>query len=212
MPKIRVTLTILVATLALSAIGASATSAATAGWMANGSLFTGTKALAATARVDERPKLSAAGTTIECRSEIIHIEGELHSIIITPLWWILLHLLWLECVSITSTCTLGSSTIGTVPLGGELTLDGALADNLTLSPRTKTTLTTIEYIGASCALEGIQPVTGKAVYLLPTGQDEGASQLAKATSASSLKVGSSAATLEGSFLLKLASSEPWSFL
>jgi hypothetical protein len=95
---------------------------------------------------------------------------------------------------------------------GEATLEGATAATLTFSAKTKTTLATIGYVGESCALSGVQPVTGKFVMLAPMAQVEATSHLAKATSASSLKSGSSAAMLTVSALLKLASGEPWSFL
>jgi hypothetical protein len=209
MSKTKLIMSAFVAVLAFSALASASASAATAGWMVNGKLLSGSAALATTAKVDEKAKLSAAGVEIECTGENLNgvapqitsaASGSATSLIFTG------------CVSKTATCTLGTTTIGTVPVIAEATLDGALGVLATFSPKTKTTFTTIEYLGANCALEGIQPVTGKAVVLDPTGQDEATSQLIKVTSASTLKVGSSAATLTGSALLKLASGEPWSFL
>jgi hypothetical protein len=209
MSRIKLIMSAFVAVLAFSALASGSASAATAGWMLSGKLVSGSVALATTAKVDKKAKLVADGIEIECTSEVLNgVAPQITS----PASGSATSLEFTGCVSRSGACTLGSTVIGTVPITAEATLDGALGVLATFSPKTKTTFTTIEYIGASCALVGVQPVTGKVVVLDPTGQDEAASQLIEVTAASSLKVGSSAATFTGSALLKLASGEPWSFL
>jgi hypothetical protein len=209
MSRMKLIMSAFVAVLAFSALVSGSAPAATAGWMVNGKLLSGTAALATTAKVDEKAKLVADGVEIECTGETLNSVAPQ---IASPTSTSATSLIFTGCRSATSTCTLGSATIGTVPVIAETTLDGALGITATFSPKTKTTFATFEYVGASCALEGIQFVTGKMVMLDPTGQDEAASQLIKATSASTLKVGGSSATITGSALLKLATGEPWSFL
>jgi hypothetical protein len=185
-------------------------SAATAGWMTNGTLLSGTGLVSTTAKVDEPWSISAAGVTTTCSGNNVNIvDGTIKS----PSSGSAASLEFTSClVSNLVNCSLGKTSIKTIPVLAEATLDGASADKITFSPGTKTTFTTIEYLGASCPLEGIQPVTGKAVVLAPNGQTETAAQLVKASGESTLKIGSSAASLLGSALITLEDNQPWSFL
>jgi hypothetical protein len=204
----------LIAVVALSALVSASASAATAGWMVNGTLLNGTRALATTAAVDENGilKSSGADVEIECSGKVLNgLVPEIQS----PNTGQTNSLEFTTCVALTPNCTLLSSTIGTVPISVEATLEGTLAVVATFKPKTKTTFATFVFEGSKCASAGLNGVTGTVKVLAPTGQDERTLQLINslATEASAeLKVASSPASLLGSILIKLASSEPWSFL
>jgi hypothetical protein len=200
--------TVCVGVLALSAL--TLASSASAQWMVAGTTLVGNEALANTAQVHELGKLKAAGVTINCAGKNLtgvspQIEagdaGSASSLVFS------------ECTA-NANCTV-TKTLGTLPLMAVAKLEGTLAVNVSFLPKTGTIFTTIKFEGAECALLGTQPVTGKANVLAPTGQDERLLQLieAKVTEATGeLKVGSSAAELKGSALLRLVSDKTWSFL
>jgi hypothetical protein len=204
--------TTLIAVFVFSALASASASAATAGWMVGGTQLTTTAALATTAKVDQKGTLEvpSAEVTIKCEGSTLNgvapqigpgNMGSATSLVFTV------------CESTTSTCTIGSPTIGTVPILAEATLEGALGVKVIFTPKTTKVFTTIDYIGEKCALEGVKPVKGKATVKAPTGQDENTLQLIEAaTTSGELEVGSSEAILKGSALLKLASGQPWSFL
>jgi hypothetical protein len=208
MPKAKLIKTVCLAALALSALTSTTASAATAGWMVNGTLLTGSKALT-TAAVDEEWQLNAAGVTIRCAGTNVTATGPE---IVAPNKGAAKSVTFNGC-STNEHCKVPIS-ISTLPILTEATLDGALAVKELIKPETKTTFATILFEGALCALEGVQPVSGRASVLAPTGQDERTLQLYKATAieAGELKAGSNTATLNGSSLIKLANGEPWSFL
>ncbi len=199
-------------TAAIAALGLSMTLAGPAfgGWLISGEeIPAGSRAaLATSAKVDEQPKLAAGGVTITCSGEVIHLAG---ASLVAPSSMEAESIEFTSCSVTSGECGLSTSTIKSVPLHAETTLDGTSAAKSSFSPKTKTILATIGYTGEKCALLGTQPVTGKAVALAPTGQEEKTVQLAKYTSESSLKIGSSSATLQGSSLLTLASGESWRF-
>lgn len=194
-------LAVLVAT-ALYAGGAPAADA----WLVGGSELTSTAALATTAAVDQAFKLKGSGVTIECTGhslnaaspEITSTDG-LNTTKLT----------FNECSSASPSCTV-SKTIQTVPLETEF-IEGTLQeDNAFLASKTKTTLATIKYEGAECALSGTQALTGKISANFPTGQEEKTLQTVKVntTEASEyLKLDGAAAELTGSALIKLASQQ-----
>jgi hypothetical protein len=212
MSKVKLITMACVAALALSAFASASASAATAGWMVKGTMLSGSKALATTAAVHEFGKLKAAGVTIECKGGTLNgIAPEIKS----PNLGAAKSLEFTGCKSITANCEISPEKINTVPLLAEATLEGALAVKVLFKPETKNTFTTVEYTGALCALQGVQPVTGKATVSAPTGQDERTLQQLNANvteTSGELKVGSSPAELKGVALLRLASGEPWSFL
>jgi hypothetical protein len=182
--------------------------------MVNGTLLNGTRALATTAAVDETPVLNSSEEKleIECSANILNgIAPEIQS----PNMVQASSLQFTGCVATTPNCALGSSTISTAPLLAEATLQGTLAIVVTFKPKTKAIFATFEFTGSNCAASGSNAVTGTAKVLAPTGQDERTLQLVTsiATEASGeLKTGSAPLSLLGSVLLKLAGSEPWSFL
>ena len=211
MPKIRMMVVACMAVLACGAVVSASASAAAPGWMVNGKNLTTTKALATTAAVDEVGILKFSTITITCKG------GTLNGVapILEPGNMASASSLeFTECQTSGPPCSV-VSTIKTEPILGEATLEGSLAVVATLKPRSGTKFTNIDFIGTECALEGLQPVTGQAKVLAPTGQDERTLQLINAISTETsgeLKVASSPASLKGSALLKLQSGEPWSFL
>jgi hypothetical protein len=212
MSKAKLVITTCIVTFAFSAVVSASSSAVTAGWMVNGTMLIGSKAVATTAAVDEFIKIKAAGVTIECKGSTINgVAPELKS----PNRGGAASLEFTACKSITANCEISSEKISTRTILLEATLEGALAIKVSLVPETKNGFATIEYDGALCALQGVQPLSGKWTMLAPTGQDERTLQLLNlvTTEASGeLKVGSSAAELKGSALWRLASGESWSFL
>ena len=114
-------------------------------------------------------------------------------------------------------CTLsdGDKEIGTTPILSESTLEGALGVRSTFTPKTGSILATIKFEGESCSGSGVKAITGSLVTSSPTGQDEHVQEILSlntTATAGTLKFSSGAATLSGSALLKLAGSEPWSYL
>lgn len=213
MSKVKMIAAVLIAAFALSAL-VSASASAAAGWMVNGTLLSGSAALASTAAVEKPGTLTAAGVTIECTSSTLHsIESEIKS----PNTNAIRSVEYSGCSSVTASCALagGTGVIATLPFTGEVTLSGSSGVVDTFTPKTKSLFATIGYEGEICALKGVQPVTGKAKILAPTGQEERTVQQASSlvTEASGeLKVGSAPASIVGTVLSKLASGLPWSFL
>jgi hypothetical protein len=198
----------LIATLALCA--AIASSANAAGWMVGGTDLTSSAALAPTAAVIEGITLTSAGITVQCASSEAGTEGDIHT-----QSFILFRYKWLECEPTTSSCTLSSKEIRTVPIDGEVTLEGLAAVKVGLKPATGTLLATIEFLGSQCAFLGLVPIIGKATVSGPTGQSEDTVQEIEmnVTAASGeLKLGANQAALKGKVYFKLGSSRPWSFL
>ena len=209
MSKVKVTLSVLVALFALSAIASASASAA--GWMVSGTELSGSTSLATTAKTDKAAKLKAAGVTIECTGT--NLEGT-SPVITAPNTGSATSLTFTECESTNATCSV-TKTIGTVPIHATVALGAGNDVKARFLPKTKTVFATIEYKGATCALLGVQPVSGKALVDDANGKVESVLQLIEAvtTEASGeLKVGSSPAELTGSALLKLASGAQWSFL
>jgi hypothetical protein len=187
------------------------TSTASAQWKVGGTVLTGTEKLLELSVVHETWKIKFAGVTISCVSKNLEtvspqIEAGDKSSASS--------LIFKEC-SVNARCTLGSSTISTVPVVATAVLGVSPGVNLTFKPKTKTVFTTIKFSGEECALLGIQPVTGTAKVLAPTGQTEKETQLlqAKVDEASGeLKVGSNSAELKGSTLRIVTTHRTWGFV
>ena len=214
MSKAKVIMAAFAAVLALSALASASASAATVGWMVNGQLLTGSKALATTAAVDETATLSGGGFSLKCNGAIL--KGTTPEIT-SPSMGSAGSLLFTECISTTTNCILssGDKEIGTVPILSESTLEGASGVRSTFMPKTGSIFATIKFEGENCSGSGVKAVTGSAVTSSPTGQTESILQLLSVNTVASegtLKFASGAAKLTGSALLKLASGEPWSYL
>ncbi|HEY3827612.1 MAG TPA: hypothetical protein VGL57_00305 [Solirubrobacteraceae bacterium] len=186
--------------LAAVVLSAAATQAASAAWYVNGTVLTGTAALATTASVAEHVKLKAGGVTVECTvSTLTTAGGEIKS----PNKLAASKITFNECKG-SGSCTVPSS-IATVPVTAELT-EQSLQDTATFTPQSGTLFATIKYEGATCALAGTQPLTGKMTAKLPSGEEEETLQEVKANileKSGELKLGSSAAEFKGAALLKL---------
>jgi hypothetical protein len=180
--------------------------------MVGGTNLTTTAALATTAAVDKEARLSFSGTTIACSGRTLNGVGPM---IQSSNKGSASGLGFTGCASLAGEkCQLVGTTINTLAVSVEATLDGPLAVSATFTPKTGTLFTTLLFNGMTCAIaEEVQGVTGHVAVLAPTGQDErAAQQINVATAGTELFVGEESWTLEGSALLKLASGLPWSFL
>jgi hypothetical protein len=208
---------IAIAIFALSAIGSSAASAAVAGWLVNGTLLTGTQTatVATTAAVDQNYVAKFKEVTITCTGGAL---GGAEAKIEAPNKDSATSLTFKNC-SAGGACELEGQPVNlsTYPVAAEATLEGALGLAAVLRPKSGVTFATFKFAEkSSCAISGEKlAVTGEAPATAPTGQDERTLQLLSfniSAASERLKVGSSAASFEGSALLKLASSLPWSFM
>jgi hypothetical protein len=216
MSRTKIIVATLLAVFALSAFISSSASAATAGWLVSGTLLTGTQtaSLAATAAVDQDPVLKFKGITITCSGSTVNVaEAQLGEATTGA------GATFTSCSASGEECALEGQpvNIGTTSVVSEVTLEGSSGTATTFRPEIGTTLATIKFgSGISCSTSGEKlPVTGEAPATEPTGQNERTLQLYNlniSSASGKLKVGSSAASLEGSALLKLASSRPWSFM
>jgi hypothetical protein len=221
MSKVKVIISAFIAVLALGALASSMASAATPGWLVNGTLLTGDQkaSLATTAAVDQNGVLKFKTVTIECKGSTLDGVDPLIEALHNNLGSAA-SLQFLGCSATpASKCELEGQpvTIGTLPVTTEPTLEGALGVAATFRPISGTTFATLKFTEKTeCAVSAEKlPVTGSAPATAPTGQDERTLQLLNVNVSSAtglLKVGNSAASLEGSALLKLASSLPWSFM
>jgi hypothetical protein len=208
---------VVLAVIVVLGVGAMASSAVAAGegWLIKGTLLSGIAKLANTTFVDEVTRMTFSGTEITCSGSTVEAVGpQLES----PNMASATSLIFKECaVTSGGNCTLTSgASIGTVPILTEVTLDGPLAVRGVIKTQNGTnTFATVLLEGANCGVQGKQAITGDVSWLAPTGQDERTLQLlgVNITEASKLlKVGGLGASLKGSYLGKLASSLPWSFM
>lgn len=211
MPKLKTMITICTGTLALTAL--TPVSPAIAQWMINGKTLSGTEtaALATTAAVDENFQLKAAGVTTTCTGNTLEstspelaASGEMYDE----------STLKIRQCSANSGC-IGPNTINFTSILVDVAPFLLIFTKQKVLPKTKTTLATIKFEGATCALLGVQPLTGKFLLNGPTGQEERTLQEIQAAAteeSAELKLGSSSAELKGEALLKLVSGATWSFL
>jgi hypothetical protein len=210
MSKVKIIVSAFIAVLAVGAVASASASAATAGWMVNGTLLSGSAALATSAPSDETAALNGGGLNIECKGPLDGTKPEIKSSNTGSAQ----ALTFTECTTGNENCSVPTS-IGTVPVLAEATLEGALAVPVKFKPETGTIFATIKFSGEKCSVAGIKPVTGKVTASGPTGQDERTTQelAVNVTVASAeLFIASSAASLKGAALLKLQSGQGWSFL
>jgi hypothetical protein len=210
MSRAKVIIAALITTLAVSVVGSSVASAATAGWMVGGTNLTGTAALATTAAVDQSAVLKFKEITVTCKGKTLN---GLAPIIESSNKGSASSLEFTECAA-AGKCELVGTKINTAPISVEATLDGVLAVTATFKPKTTNVFTTLLFTGTLCGIGGeVQGVTGHVAVLAPTGQDERTVQQINVDAAgTALEVGEAPATLTGSALLKLASGKTWSFL
>jgi hypothetical protein len=183
-------------------------------WMVNGVTVTGAEPLATTAAVNQNGVLTIGAVVVTCSGKTLN--GVAPALVGNTIAATSLE--FTGCSASGSGCSLGGrnagGTISTLSVGAEATLEGTSAVVAMLRPD-KSLFATIAFTGVACALSGVQPVSGSAKVLAPTGQEEKAVQsisLAATASSSELKVGSTPASFEGSASLTLANSKTWSFL
>jgi hypothetical protein len=208
MSKVKVLILAFFAAFALSAI---ASSSAQAGWLVLGSLLVGSAAVAGTTITDKEGILTFSSIEIGCAT--LGVKG---GVISEPDKVLATSLEFGGCkvIPVGGACTLASTTIGTLPLEGLVTLDGPLATKGKAKPENAEGLfATFKLNGASCSSAGKEAVTGTAEVLSPEGQDERLWHLLNALieTAGELKVGEAAATISGSALFQLQNDMLWSF-
>lgn len=158
-------------------------------------------------------KILTANLGIKCESPTIDLEGGK----ITGPDGILVKKITFHACNVVGSevCSLENELISTVPIHGLANLDlpGSLNAYILLLPETKTTFATIKFNGATCALSGVQPVTGDASLLIHGALHEVLLHLVLAiTLKGALKVGSDEAHLiKVGFDIALNSHLTWSF-
>jgi hypothetical protein len=197
--------------LVLSALASVSASAATAGWMVSGSMLSGSAALATTGEVEQEGVLAGGGVTITCDGATASsVAPEIKA----PNKGAASSLEFTGC-SAGEPCSLAGTTIKTLPILEEATLEGILAVVGTLKPEAGTLFTTVKFTGSECAVSGTVPLKGTAKVLEPTGQVEQTVQEGRAiTTAASgeLELGSVAVSVTGTARLRRGNGQPWSFL
>jgi hypothetical protein len=216
MPKAKMfATTFFIAALALTALAASAF-ATTPGWMVNGTMLSGSQALATTAAVDSPGILTVTGVvTITCTGSTLNgVSPQIQS----PSSGSASSLVFTGCGTGGGNCSLSGQnaggTIATLPVTAEATLGVSPTVQATFKP-TGSQFATFAFTGSKCSLSGTNPVKGEILTEAPTGRTEQTLQLISAiTTAASgkLKIGADAASLTASALLKLANSQTWSYL
>jgi hypothetical protein len=214
MSRVKVVFAGFVAVLTVSALAPSSTMAAGGGWLITGTLLVGSASLASSAFVDEVSVMTFSSTTIKCSASTL---TGLNPQIESPNKISATGLIFKECaVTSVGECSLSSGTsIGTLPVVAEVTLDGPSGIRGVVKPKTVTTFATIKLEGANCSETGKVPIKGTASWLTPAGQTERTWQLRGlnvTAAAKELEVGNTAASFKTSILGKLASSLPWSFM
>ncbi len=201
---------------AVFALGALMATTASAGeWDVGGTKLVGSAAIQSPAKVLQKGELKVATgeLVIKCESTELGIEnGE----IVAPDEVRAKSLTFKECKVTKGSppCSLEEETIKTLALHGLAELDGSLGTLIKVLPLPSKTFAALHFLGATCALLGIQAVTGTADLLAPSGKDPAVLQSVNAFSLKGgLKVGSSEAELVGlSGDVQLASTKTWNFL
>jgi hypothetical protein len=214
MTRTKAIIAVLTATMAFGAVAASS---ATAEWYVGGAkLALGqSKAVAPTATVDETSTFNIPQFPIKitCSGPNLLIkEGSISN----PESYIVGQEVWDGCaVTPSGNCSVSPSSISSTPVLGTVTTAASPADKVTFAPQTKKTIAIIPFSGELCALAGEQPLTGSFTQKLPAGQTESESQLLEdlgSVENSSLQFASDKVYIEkGKDLLKLTSSQSWSF-
>jgi hypothetical protein len=218
MPKVKLTIAVLLAALTLSAVAASS---ASADWYVSGTkLATGaTVGLATTAKVDTDQviRIAALGSFIKilCNGTILLI---LRVQLDPPNVLLIEHLILEGCSTIepATKCVLTNSQIETEPIKAVATKGAGSSDRLTFTPATKTTFAQIPFSEKNtCLFNEPEPINGAFTVGAPTGQTEEVGQAIEdlgSTENNSLEVAGDKIYLEGGrVLLTLLSGSKWSF-
>lgn len=205
---------IVTACFVVLALGALISATASAGeWDVGGTKLVGSEEIKSPIKVLEHGSLFVhiAGVRIECLSKELGIVG---GEIVAPDEVRAKSLEFKECSVTEESCTLQEEVIKTLALHGLAELDGTLGTLLKVLPLPSKTFAVIHYLGSTCALLGVQPITGTVDLLAPSGKDPAVLQLARAFSLpGSLREGSQEALLTGlNFDVQLHSGRTWNFL
>jgi hypothetical protein len=185
-------------------------SATTAGWMVNGTLLSGSAALATTAKTHEPWLLGSGSLNIQCSGNVNAVKPEIKS----AKKGAASSYIFTACSTTNGGCSVPTS-MSTGPVLAEATLNGALGITLVARPETGTLFTTVPFTGEMCAIAGNKPITGKGTSIGLGGQDERVFALISLNipeSAGELFMAGSAASVKGSSLVALQSGQTWSFL
>ncbi len=205
---------VMTACFAVLALGALMAATASAGeWDVGGTKLVGSAAIKSPAKVLEHGSLFVhiAGVRIECVSKELGIEG---GEIVAPDEARAKSLEFKECSVTEGPCTLQENIIRTLALHGLAELDGTLGTLVKVLPLPSKTFAAVHFLGETCSLLGVQPVTGTADLLAPSGKDPAVLQFVRAFSLpGSLHVGGDEALLTGlNGDVQLASGQTWNFL
>jgi hypothetical protein len=218
MSKVKVTMMMLFAVIAMSAI---AVNSASAEWLIGGRALSGTAPLATTALVDEKTKLlvpTIEDLTIECAGETIDLENPA---LIAPDKVFATKLTFLGCSTVKppTHCEIEAQPVGisTNPVLALAALKTGEEDKVTFTPGTGKIFAEIAFSGGNtCAFNGVEGVKGSVTVGAPTGTLELLNQAIGGIGSienNSLEVANSKAYLVGGkILLKLASDSKWSFM
>jgi streptogrisin C len=180
-------------------------------WDVNGTKLVGYAPFLNSALVLSHGELVAAGVKVVCTGSTV---GILFGELAQPDEVRAKDLTFTNCTASGESCSLANETILTSALRGLAQLDGTLNTLTLILPQTKTVLATIKFNGVTCALEGVQAITGRVDVLIDGGADPAVLHLILAFSLTGgLKLGSSEATLSGfGAHLRLQSGQTWNFL
>jgi hypothetical protein len=210
---------ILVACLAVTAVGALGVSSAAAdGWFVNGAELTGTQtaALATTAVTDAAPVLHvpALPLKISCTGPLEGVSPK----IAAPNSGSATSLKFTECTVIEpTTCKLSTPEIKTEEVTATVSLASGTADHILFKPTSAKHFAEFTLEGTSCSISGKKAVTGSVVLKAGTGQLESAVQALEGLGSleqggDSLQTANDPSYIEGGkALLQLASGASWSF-
>lgn len=217
MSKAKIIVGTLISALAISAFGSASASAITSSWMVAGTQLSGSAPLATKGKTLENVKLKFSGVTVECKGENLEaVAPQIEGVNTGSAS----ELEFTGCAATGKNCSLAKSMkekVGTLAVTGEATLEGAGEKvEVKFLPKTGTLFATLNFEGASCSIaEEVAPVKGKVKAEAPTGRTESVEQslrLVTTEASTELKVGTSDASLEGAYMLKLSSAAAWSLL
>jgi hypothetical protein len=212
--KVRVTILMLIATMAISALASSAAQAAGGSWFVNGTkLPAGSKqALATTARVVTNAVLNVPvlGIKISCAN----LSGKSPEIIGTTTGEA--EALTFEgCTELSPAKCSIAPTIGTEPIQGDPFIPTKGVTRVAFTPQKGKTFANINFKGAECSVAGEKAVKGAVNVNAPTAQTEQAEQPIEGLGSvenNALEVTSDPAYIEGGkAFLKLSNGDGWSF-
>jgi hypothetical protein len=220
MPKVKITITILIATLALGATAAG--SAAAESWFVGGTKLSGTAALSNTAGLDQALTLSlpVLKAKVRCTGPIAY------STLFLTFGEFEIGFREVSDGQSFSHCS-GEPSPGCELEGQPTTIEmnpqiatpvtaKSPEDRLTFRPTTKKTLGVLKFKETnSCALKSEVPINGSYTLALPTGQTESVTQASEGLGSvenKSLEVAGNEAFIEGGrSLIKLQSGSKWGF-